>query len=319
MKHKKLIALLAASVMAMSSMTVLAEEGKIEGDMNYVNTTIYKVELPTTDGMSFILDPQGLTSLDAGAYDSDEAGKIVAEGTMVAKNFSSVDVYLTADFFVEDSDTASPVALKSAIDADDEKQLALTITTTDTTTPLINVTADAAGAATEFKMDKATYNYTGNATEGYAYTLDDSTGSKLEMTIGGTIAKEYDWSAYTDDQTLTLNAVFKFVKASGSTDEVENTVAAPVTPTTDDYVMAANDDGTVSYTFVDAPDGTLTALTVDGVAKNGAITAGNVTYEDGVLSFNTTSVAGTGIGNAGDHTISVTIGGEVVELTYTAS
>lgn len=318
MKHKKLIALLAASVMAMSSMSVCAET--IEGDVNYVNQTIYKVVLPTTSGMSFTLDPQGLASLDkeGNTYDAGEAGKIISTGTMTAENMSSVDVVLNADFYLVDSDSADPVDLVTSITETEGKQatkeIVLTVKTSDTTTTSVNVTSSTAGAGTNFTMAAATYTFKGNKTDGYKYEMTDGTGKKLNMTLEGSVAKDYDWSAYTgaDPETLTLNAVFKFTKTAGG-DAVVNT---ETTPATDDFVMAADDD-VVSYTFVDAPEGTLTKIFVNDIERTGQVTKGNITYTDGTLTFNAEAISVTGIGATGSYTIKATIGSETVTLTYT--
>ncbi|MBQ3545296.1 MAG: hypothetical protein IJA34_09965 [Lachnospiraceae bacterium] len=324
---KKLVALAAAATMLMSSATVYADT--IEGDVNFVNTTIYKVTLPTTEGMSFLLDPQGLTSLDAGSYDANEAGKIVSEGEMVAVNESSVDVVLNADFYLVDSDTESPVdvvASDGTLTTDSgsgkqtSKEVQIYITTDDDTTDTVEV-GEAAGAGTNFTMDAATYTFGGNKTDGYTYDLTADSGSKLKMEIEGTVAKDYDWSAYADGtQTLTLNAVFKFTKTAGG-DAVVNTEASTPTPT-DNYVMSLNEDGTVSYTFVDAPEGTLTAFTLNGTARNGQI-GSNVTYAEGTLTIARalTETTTAGWWNASsDNTIVVTIGSEApITLTYSPS
>lgn len=278
MKHKKLIALLATLTLGMSSMTAMAET--IEGDVNYVNTTVYKVTLPTTAGMSFTLDPQGLTSLDAGAYDGSAAGKIISTGTMTAVNESSVAVTLTADFYLEDTDSAS-LTLKSEGDTfttdsnskESSKEIKLVVETDDATAGNISVTSTAAGTGTDFTMAAATYTYGGNAEDGYTYDLTAGSGSEVNMTITGAVAKDYDWSAYTDDAdtpaTLTLNAVFKFTNAAG--DEIDAEVVAPA-PTAavstwdggSDLWVAIDDNGGLVdeslLTSVQIKDDTMAAL-----------------------------------------------------------
>ena len=71
-----------------------------------------------------------------------------------------------------------------------------------------------------------------------------------------------------------------------------------------------------TYTFVDEPEGTLTAANVDGTARNGAVTQGNIAYSNGVLTINTVATSGYGL-TSGNHTVKVTIGD--VEYTLTIS
>lgn len=230
MKLKKLIALAATATLAMSSMTAFASELEIGGDLDYVNTTIYNLTLPTSESLAFKLDPQGLTSLDAGKYDSSKAGLITSETPMTAINKSSVDVKLSATFYIVDS--SDKVALKSSISDEKANEIALTVTADDTTNTVINVTEKTKDDATakDFAMTKATYNFAKDANGDYTYELDDSTGSTLNLTIGGNIAKEADWSAYTGDDaaTITLHAVFKFTNADGDAIDAEAADTTPV-------------------------------------------------------------------------------------------
>lgn len=84
-----------------------------EGDVNYVNTTVYSVTLPTNDCFNFIVDPQGIlsatdtTNYPEEKYPSGTAGYIVAtEGTgAYINNLSSVPIKLTVDAYVESDDT----------------------------------------------------------------------------------------------------------------------------------------------------------------------------------------------------------------------
>lgn len=72
-------------------------------------------------------------------------------------------------------------------------------------------------------------------------------------------------------------------------------------------------DGAFSYEFDVAPEGEFTALTVDGGDRTGAITAGNATYEDGVITFNATMTSNIGLAT-GTHKIDATIGDTVYKL-----
>ena len=322
MKHKKLIALLATSVMAMSSMTVCADS--LEGNINWVDKTIYKVVLPTTEGMSFTLDPQGLTALDAEDGDINAtAGSIVSTGTMTAKNWSSVAVTLTASFYVTDTNATSVTLVGKDDTLDNENtemQLIITADDTDATELYVTGTADNDTSDASFTMDAANYEFTGNATDGYAYELvENAEASVVNLTIGGSVAKEADWSAYVGDEAkkITLNAVFKFTNDDDDELPADAIITEDaVVPATDNYVMLLGDDGSVSYTFVEVPEGTLTALTSNGSNRAAAITNGNITYEDGTLTFNATAVSKTL--TTGTNTIVATIGDANYTLTYVA-
>ena len=307
MRHtKKLIATTMAMTMVMGTMPVLADT--IEGDVNYVNTTIYKVTLPTTEGMSFLLDPQGLTSLDAGDYDESAAGKIVSEGTMVATNESSVDVVLNADFYLVDSDTDDSVSIVASTGSitekdskQDSKEVQIYITTDDATTTTIEV-GSAEGAGTDFTMDAADYEFGGNAEDGYTYDLVADSGSTLTMEIAGNVAKDYDWSAYADgSQTLTLNAVFKFTTADGDDIDAEAADTTPVySKANGGSIVLDTEKNAVTKVVIGASEDSLAATTKytwDSITKTLTLTSGlwaaaeegatryvQVTYGDGSTS-----------------------------------
>ena len=140
MKHKSLIAVAAALTLALSSMTALAaptvvtdasggNSQTVNGDVNYVNTEVFRVTLPTTDGMSFTLDPQGLLAVSTGDSSTYQAGMVVGTGKMTAINESSVDINLTSSFYVTDSDDSAALTLVGSDVSvnDDAKQLKLVI------------------------------------------------------------------------------------------------------------------------------------------------------------------------------------------------
>lgn len=115
----------------------------VEGDTTYVDTTIYKVTLPTSSSLKFTLDPEGLigyfadsanasattvASADLSAY----KGKIVGSGSDVIANESSVPIQLTCKYYVTNADDVILTSVKSATDIsggdaawDDEKNMIL--------------------------------------------------------------------------------------------------------------------------------------------------------------------------------------------------
>lgn len=312
---------MAMSVMAVPSMAVSASElstvsdNTISGDVNYVNTTVYNVTLPTTSGLTFSLDPQGLTTLDGGSYDDTKTGAIVATGTMEAVNKSSVDLNLSSKFYVEDSTgTLTLVGADGTID-DTKQQIQLIIQSDEkdgsTMEDAVAITSKSSTAPTEYtvSMNGAEYEFKGTKSTGYTYEYK-SGESKLKMEIAGSVAKDYDWSAYTGSNaaTVKLHAVFKFSDANATTSGSTGSTGS----TSDSYVMTAQSDGSVAYTFVTKPSGELTAITVNGTARN----AGAVTYTNGVFNIPATKVS-SWMGTAGTHTIVVTIGGTSYTLTYT--
>lgn len=328
MNFKKILAVSAALTLAMSSMTVFAADTSltepgagsdetISGDVNYVKTTIYKVTLPTTTGLDFALDPQGLSSLDGSGYDATQAGSIVSTGTMTAKNESSVDVTVTGKFYVADSTgKLALVDLANKDKLDNTKQeICLTIQQKNADGDFddaVAVTGTAADSATEltFDMDKATYKFGGDKDSGYTYELDTTVTdnfSSAEMQIGGIVAKDYDWSAYkatTDPATITLHAVFSFA-------------AKAETPAA---LQMKLKDGTVLYNFNNdgaAPEGTLTAVTVDGTSRTGQIAKGGVSYSGGKLVFSASGITSCGLDQAGTHNVTATIGDTEYILVYT--
>ena len=325
MKRKALIATVAALTFAMSSMTAFATSGDvdtdqtdqasdltapggdetaqvIDGKVYYINKTIYKVTLPTTTGItSFVLDPQGLMGTE---------GAIISQGTMTAINKSSVDINLTSSFYVTDS-AGTLTLVDSADNINDKQQQVYLVVQDDSETAdtykdafaITSLSADTPSSHT-VKMAAAAYEVTGDATNGFAYTIKtDEEGSKLNMKLAGSMASEYDWSAYTaatDPETIKVNALFKFEDAG--------------TVVTDAWVT--NSDGSISYTFSTVPEGNLTGISFNGTAKNGQI-GSNITYEAGTLSVNAVAVSAF-VSSTGTTTISATIGGTAYTVNYTA-
>lgn len=118
---KKIVSLMLTGVLfASMSLTAFATDGtapgstevKTEGSVNYVDTTVYEVTLPTSSCFNFIVDPQGILSATApdtytpDLYPTGTAGYIVAtEGTgAYVNNKSSVPIKLTVDAYVESDD-----------------------------------------------------------------------------------------------------------------------------------------------------------------------------------------------------------------------
>lgn len=124
MKKRTVALMLAGVLWASMVMAVSAAENMpgstnvtTEGNVNYVNTTIYSVTLPTANCFNFVVDPQGiLAATDPDNYGEEKypggtAGYIVpVEGTgAYINNRSSVPIKLTVKAYVESDDaTGAP-------------------------------------------------------------------------------------------------------------------------------------------------------------------------------------------------------------------
>lgn len=118
---RRMVALMLTGVMfagmtltvSAASTTPTETDVTTEGSVNYVDTTVYEVTLPTAGCFNFIVDPQGiLSATDPTTYPEEKypygtAGYIVAtEGTgAYINNSSSVPIKLTVEAFVESDDT----------------------------------------------------------------------------------------------------------------------------------------------------------------------------------------------------------------------
>lgn len=273
---KKALALLMATTMVMGlSMTTQAATGTGEnatgttitgeGDMTYVDTTVYSVTIPTTAALDLIVDPQGLTGMDGETASSSDlaayAGKITCATLPVINNQSSVPMKVTVDLqmtgdatYVDaeadvEADTSNNVlfyAVPSAVDvkgsADNFK---------DSATGIV-MTKDAA-VSLSFILPAAQYNYTKTVAEGtgavtYGYAIAaDETGHGTALKFGGLINKKADWTAYvaeTDPKTIGMTAVFKFTSTIATEDVADSTEGAP-------YAMKAYTGTTVTVTPAD--------------------------------------------------------------------
>ncbi len=310
MKHKKLIATLSAMVLAMAPMTVsasaLTEPGdgtsqEVTGDVYYENTTIYKVTLPTTSALEFALDPQGLLSLSDG-QGGDSAGTIVGTGSMSAKNESSVPITLTGKFYVVDSaNTVSLLANDAELD-DTKAAISMQIVSLDGTgssasapsdvTGYTGTSVDVVGTSLEtatkqdYTMAAATYKFTGDKDAGFEYALDSTSddASVLFMSITGKVAKDYDWTAYSDGtNTLKLNAVFGFSDPAAVPAD-----RAPSAGTTSTYDLS-DVSGTVSVDLgAGASASTISSVTFGG---NGTTFPNVISSDDYSLSGDTLTYA----------------------------
>lgn len=269
MKAKKFLAAMMAAVLAVTPVTVSAgnvtptdapgsgDEIKIDGDNVYVDTLVYKVTLPTSTGLNFNLDPQGVygyfsnpdgvTNTSPKKEDlSSFAGKIVGVGAHNIKNQSSVPVAVTCDYKLETDASGLEIMTTGTVD-DSKKQVKLNIVggTTDNAGKFTAAAGSDAYEATVgetsskvqlvlgeadyvFKEDSGSYTYEA-ATTG-------TTETSAAVSISGQISKDADWSDLSGSSAkkLTLSCVYSF-------DGVKNAAPTGLTKTAEGFVTAGAD------------------------------------------------------------------------------
>lgn len=291
---KKIVAAVAAFALAMSSMTgIFADE--ISGDANYVNETVYKVTLPTTQGMKFTLDPQGLVGLQQSGSKS-AAGVISGTGLMVAKSESSVDVKLSAKFYVTAPSTltvtdaavaatSTAEAIQLQIEADDSQMATASVTTPTAATisgTTTNVTGTSLSAPSEYTvtMTKVAYVTTYDAATAKFKHIKDTSANETSyvfMGIKGTVAGKHDWSKYADGTNkIILNAVFSFKSVDG---EAIDAAGGNTYSVANGTTMSFTRKNVTAVAYGTAADGAFTAIatsnyTVNTTTKTVAIKGG---------------------------------------------
>lgn len=339
MKAKKILAAMMATVLAVSPATVFAsdvtrtEPGSgdrivIDGDNVYVDTTVYKVTLPTSTGLSFKLDPQGVfgffTDPDASSSTPSKndlttyAGKIVGDGAHNIKNKSSVPVAVTCDYtLTTDADDIEIVTTGTTVD-DDEKQVKLNIVggTTDAAGKFVAATGsdkfETAIGETSSKvqvvLDEADYVFTQNGDD---FSYDPATTGTLEtaaaVSISGLVSKNADWSELdgTNAKKITLGCIYSF-------DGVKDAAPTGLTKTTEGFVTAGADkleylsggNNTLTGTYSKATGGpfsidpgfTVTSAKVTAMPGNPSMstalnTTSHYTMSNGLLYFKTAWVS----------------------------
>lgn len=316
MKRKKLLALTMATAMIFgSSLSAVAATGTGEnstgetvtgtGDVDYVDTTVYEVVLPTNNSLTLVVDPQGLAGLEDGDSATLEdleayAGKISCATIPVVTNKSSVPMQigvtltLTGDATgvttvdAVNTGTGNNVllyAVPSAVDTLGQESGYVASTT--------GIVLSTTAATVNFVLPAATYSLSktvqggGTATVTYALA-EGETGHGTGLAFEGYVNKAADWSAYagTPTKNIGMTAVFTFTSTvtatadstdgapfgmaaySGTKVTVEPKVAEP----TLNGVTAANaEEGTFTYTKGSG------ALTIPYTLGSGESAKGEVT------------------------------------------
>lgn len=256
MKKKMLSLMLAGTLCASMPLSVFAAQPTTapgssdfttEGQVNYTDTTVYSVTLPTTGSFNFILDPQGiLSATDTTTYPESTAGQIVAteETGAYINNMSSVPIKLMVEAYVQ-SDAAGAVSTVNLLSGGDvnagiDNNMMLTFdithdgldvaTFTDITSiktenvnqDVIAITqnglpsAPAKGTQISFALREAAYEFK-DAAGTYA-PKDGEKGDSVGMRLGGFVNVNADWSAYTaaatNPEKIIVKTIFSFDKLS---------------------------------------------------------------------------------------------------------
>lgn len=249
MNKKRIAALIAASTMLLSALPINAAELKDSTNSqtstsagtvyDWDKTPIYKVTLPTSKALEFVVDPYGLTNLPASGSAVEDliasaSGTIFAAtgSGAVIKSKSSVPVAVGVKLYLTDTN-ATPVTLvtSSALVGTGSatnmylafvpsankvivsgsaiasySAVATGIAITDMTEPSDDIAT--------FLLDKAKYNVVKDG-DGFTLSYNTAVADNYDATafqISGKVSTGADWSAYTKNASLTLNAVFSYAK-----------------------------------------------------------------------------------------------------------
>ncbi len=297
MKRKSIFALMLAMVMTMgSTMTVLAdpftgEEETTgttvtgEGDVEYVNTKIISVTLPTSESLRLTIDPQGISALANGATASKEdlanaAGLITGTSKAVVTNCSSVPVKVSVK--LKGSGDATFVTTTAAVEkapADGSKEENVLLYALPSSVDVGNsadnyvastkgVTISSTETTVNFVLDAATYNYSKDVSGNASYALKTGeTGHGTAIAFEGLVNTKADWSDYVKDtspSTIGMTAVFTYTSTLTASDVADSTEGAP-------YGMMAMASGTIEVAARDvAPSApsTVSFSTTEGATFN---------------------------------------------------
>lgn len=212
------------------------------GDISYVDTSKqYEVTLPTAGALDFVIDPQGLTSLENGQ--SAKLEDILNNSSIVSKtgagayikNESSTGVKVTVKMNItDDNDTkVTPVDSLDAVTADTTTNICLlAIPGSDKFSDIDDYVASSQGIviegtsssnATEFSfvLDKASYSIHKDNNGDLSYAKDTAADNfdAASFKLGGKANGKANWSAYTTGDTpksIGVNAVFSVADAAST-------------------------------------------------------------------------------------------------------
>ena len=346
---KKKLAVLLTGVMVLG-MTVTAFAGETSGTQSsqgsgnfegHVNKQIVDVTLPTVSTnyspFSFVYDGEGLIKDTTHAAYGDDVDFGPATSNVYFRTGDKTYSDKSTKFTVSNNSSVSVnIALQVDVTPGEKDPILLssnTLPTGDNAKASIYLGLIVTGDADAKKGDKAdTYVVSENMIkktfcvpgmpENYTVSANKATGDTYPHTY--TFKKDETKTDWKKIEFQLEGAANKVNNAAGSTapnlkvtwsfeptDELEEEGSG--SQATDDYVMSIV-GGEATYTFVSAPEGSITAAKIDGVDKSGAVNAGNITYSAGKVTVKSAVVTNLSLAS-GNHTIDVTIGGTVYNLT----
>ena len=241
MKKKLLAMLLIVCMMCGSSLTAFAADdvssnstgsGTVSGsgDVSYVDTKVYKVTIPTNVAMDLVVDPQGLTGLQAGkdvsgADLSGNAGLITTTAPVYTANLSSVPMKISVQMCV--SGNATAVTTEEAVSANTTTNILLyavpskvdTKGATDTgyVASTTGIVMTETKATADFILDAADYVFhkEGDTVTYVLKTDGEKHGTALNFE--GKVNTKADWAEFAKGtKKITWEAIFSFKPAETS-------------------------------------------------------------------------------------------------------
>lgn len=237
MKKRQVLAVVLSAAMVLgSSMTAFATEATTasgdatisgDADISYVDTTKYKVVLPTSSVLQdkLVVDPQGLSKLENGQVATAEelasgAGIITCVGTPIVRNLSSVPMKVSVAMKV--TGNATTVDAVNKVESGDATNVLLyavpsktDATSGDLYTPSSKgIVLGSSAVTAHFILDPGAYNFSKDASGDVSYDpVSGDVGHGTGLQFGGYVNKKADWSEYvaaSSPKKIGLEAKFSF-------------------------------------------------------------------------------------------------------------
>ena len=210
------------------------------GSAVYIDLDIYDVTLPTAGSLDFILDPQGLLSLQPGQSAPLEAligGRIVHHRDARIINNSSHPVKVTIDFWADSTNggyddgaaatfiefTADDETTIALVEANDANNILLCVVPSasnlpDTAEPFTPASdgyiITTARRSLEFILPAAQYAITSDPSGELSSTPIPGTGSGIALKFGGYVNTSADWSDFrAGPSTISVHTAYTITKA----------------------------------------------------------------------------------------------------------
>lgn len=284
MNKKSFLALIMAMTMILgTSMTAFAATGDAtgggegntltgNGDVEYVDTVIYEIGLPTSTSIDLMVDPQGLANLENGETASaddlaDGAGKVTCATIPAIVNNGSVDAKVSVALSL--TGDATGVTTVEAVNADTANNVLLYAIPSAVDTPNEDgfvasskgIVLSSSAATIDFILPKAAYVFSKDESGVVTYERDGSVASHgTAIQFAGLVNKNADWSDYvkeSEPSEIGMTAVFTFTHTLGEGDVADSAADAP-------YAMKAYTGTTVQLTVPDVEPSMETAVTYSG-------------------------------------------------------